>query len=145
CGNRFLSRVVARMAHQMHELFEPSLAVVDRLAGVVFLLGVVGVEEAADAGMAGTVDVNQLAVAPHTASSPDVDLALGIELARRELDRVRKYVRFGIRIHAGPWRPAAEMRLGEIALAPGIEQILDPVEVEKERVAAAAGEERIRA
>src|SRR5262245_22326864 len=144
-GDCFLARVVPRMAHQMHELLEPSLTVVDRLARVVFLLGVVGVEEAADAGMPRAVDVKQLAVAPHTASSPDVDLALGIELARRELDRGRKYVRFGIRIHAGPWRLAAEMRLGEIALAPGIEQVLDPVEVEKERVAAAAGEERIRA
>src|SRR5215475_14993992 len=110
------------MAHQMHELLEPSLAVVDRLTRVVFLLGVVGVEEAADAGMARAVDVKQLAVAPHTASPPDVDLALGIKLARRELDHGRKHVRFGIRIDAGPWRRAAEMRLGKIALAPDIEQ-----------------------
>ena len=35
------------------------------------------------------------------------------------------------------------MGLGEVSAAPGIEQVLDSVEVEKERVAAAAGEESI--
>src|SRR5664280_3495235 len=50
-GNRFLARVIAGMPQQMHEQLEPSLAVVDGLARVVFLLGVIGVEEAADAGI----------------------------------------------------------------------------------------------
>ena len=54
----------------------PALAIVDRLAGVVFLLGVVGVEEAADARVAGAIDMQQLAVAAHAASSPDADLGL---------------------------------------------------------------------
>src|SRR5512133_850500 len=127
------------MPHQMHELVEPSLAVVDRLARVVFLLGVIGVEEAADAWMARSIDVKQLAVSSYTASSPDVDFGLGIEFARRELDHSRKHVRFGIRIHAGPRRLAAEMRLGEVPFTAGIEQVLDSVEVEKEGVAADAG------
>jgi hypothetical protein len=37
------------------------------------------------------------------------------------------------------------MRLGEVPFAPDVEQALDTVKVEKERVAAAAGEESIRA
>src|SRR5262249_36358968 len=79
-GNRFLSRVVARVAHQMHELIEPSSAVVDWLARVVVLFGVIRVVEAADAGVAGTVNVKPLTVAPHTASPPDVNLGLGTQL-----------------------------------------------------------------
>jgi len=35
------------------------------------------------------------------------------------------------------------VRLGEIPLAPDIEQVLDAVEIEKESVAATAGEERV--
>jgi hypothetical protein len=35
------------------------------------------------------------------------------------------------------------MRLGEVAFAPDVEQVLDAVEVEKERVAAAAGEKGV--
>src|SRR5215510_7084056 len=127
------------MPHQMHELVEPSVAVVDRLARVVFLLGVIGVEEAANARMTRPIDVNQLAVSSYTASSPDVELGLGIEFARRQLDHSRKHVRFRIRIHSGPWRLAADMRLGEVSLASRIEEVLDSVEVEKESVAAAAG------
>src|SRR6516165_12818972 len=130
---------------QLHELVEPSLAVVDGLARVVFLLGVVGVEEAADARMARAIDVKQLSVASYAAPPPDVDLGLGAEFARRQLDRRRKHVRLRIRIHAGPWRLAAEMRLGEIPFAPDIEQVLDSVEVEKERIAAAAGEKSVGA
>src|SRR5262249_40896069 len=137
--NRFLTRVIARMPHQMHELVKPSLAVVDRLAGVVFLLGVIGVEEAANARMARAIDVNQFAVSSYAASPPDVDLGLGIEFASRQLDHSRKHVRFRIRIHAGPWRLATEMRLGEVSLASRIEEVLDSVEIEKESVAAAAG------
>jgi hypothetical protein len=40
-------------------------------------------------------------------------------------------VNFGcnLRIHAGPWRLAAEMRLGEVPFAAGVEQVLDSVEV----------------
>src|SRR5262245_57722235 len=56
-GDRFLARVIAGMPHQMHELVEPSLAVVDGLARVVFLLGVIGVEEAANARMTRAIDV----------------------------------------------------------------------------------------
>src|SRR5215831_15663525 len=78
------------MPHEMHELVEPSLAIVDGLARVVFLLGVVGVEEAADARMARAIDVKQLAVASYTAPPPDVDLGLGVEFTRRQLDRRRK-------------------------------------------------------
>src|SRR5947208_9375403 len=127
----------------MHELVEPSLAVVDGLARVVFLLGVIGVEEAANARMARAIDVKQLAVASYTASPPDVDLGLGIKFTRRQLDDSRKHVRFRIRIHASPGRLAAEMRLGEVPFAPRIEQALDSVEVKKERVAPAAGEKGI--
>ena len=144
-GNRFLTRVIAGMPHEVHELVEPSLAVVDGLARVVFLLGVVGVEEAANARMARAIDVKQLAVASYTAPPPDVDLGLGVEFARRQLDRRRKHVRLRIRIHAGPWRLAAEMWLGEVPFAPDIEQVLDSVEVEKERIAAAASEKSVRA
>src|SRR5262249_1663576 len=66
-GDRFLARVIAGMPHQMHELVEPSLAIVDGLARVVFLLGVIGVEEAANARMARAIDVEQLAIASYTA------------------------------------------------------------------------------
>ena len=93
--------------------------------------------------MARAIDVKQLAVASYTAPPPDMDLGLGVEFARRQLDRRRKHVRLRIRIHAGPWRLAAEMRLGEVPFAPDIEQVLDSVEVEKERVAAAAGEKSV--
>src|SRR5208337_1662230 len=56
-GNRLLAGVIAGMPQQMDELLQPSLAIIDRLARVVFLLGVIGVEEAADAGMAGAINV----------------------------------------------------------------------------------------
>src|SRR5437016_4007703 len=95
--------------------------------------------------MAGAIDVKQLAVASYTAPPPDVDLRLGVELTRRQLDHRRKHVRLRIRIHAGPWRLGAEMRLGEVPFAPNIEQVLDAVEVEKKRVAAAAGEKSVGA
>src|SRR5262249_57002941 len=49
------------------------------------------------------------------------------------------------RIHPGPWSFAAGMRLGEVQFAPDIEQVLDYVEVEEERVAAAAGEKSVGA
>ena len=116
-GNRFFAGVIARMPHQVDELIQPALAIVDRLAGVVFLFGVVGVEEAADARMAGAIDMKQLAVLAHAASPPDADLGLGAEFARRQLDHRRKHIGFGIRIHAGPRRLAAEMRRGEISAA----------------------------
>src|SRR6516162_8468821 len=132
------------MPHQMHELVEPSLAIVDGLARVVFLLGVIRVEETANARMTRAIDVKQLAVTSYTAPPPDVHLGLGIEFTRRQLDHSRKHVRFRIRIHPGPWRLAAEMRLGEVPLAPDIKQVLDSVEVEEERVAAAAGEKSVR-
>jgi hypothetical protein len=64
--------------------------------------------------MAGAIDVKQLAVASHTAPAPDVHPGLGIDFTRWQLDRGRTHVR---RIHAGPWRLAAEMRLGEVPFA----------------------------
>src|SRR5689334_16653170 len=127
------------MPHQMHELLEPSLPVVNRLARVVFLFRVISVEETADARMARSIDVNQRAVSSYTASPPDVDFGLGIQLARRELDRSRKHVRFGIRIHAGPGRLAAEMRFCKVSFPAGIEQVLDSIQVENKRDTAAAG------
>jgi len=143
--NRFLTRVVARMPHQMHELVKPSLAVVDGLARVVVLLGVIGVEEAANARMSRAIDVKQLSVASYAAPSPDVNLGLGTKFTRRQLDHSRKHVRFRIRIHAGPWRLAADMGLREVSFAAGIEEVLDSVEVEKERVAAASGKKSVGA
>ena len=86
----------------------------DGLARVVFLLGVIGVEKAANARMARAIDVKQLAVASYAAPPPYMDLGLGIEFACWQLDHRRKHVRFRIRIYAGPWRLAAEMRLGEV-------------------------------
>src|ERR1019366_2282919 len=47
-GDCFLTGVIAGMPHQVDELIEPALAIVNRLAGVVLLFGLVGVEEAAD-------------------------------------------------------------------------------------------------
>jgi len=91
-GDRLVIRVVARMPHQMDEHPEPALAVVDRLAGVVLFLGVVGVEEAADAGMPGAIDMQELAVAPEAAPAPDPDLRLGIDLARWHLDHHREHI-----------------------------------------------------
>src|SRR5271166_1045642 len=61
-GDGFLARVIAGVTHEMDELLEPPVAVVDGLAGVIFQFGVVRVEEAADARMAGAIDVNQSAV-----------------------------------------------------------------------------------
>src|SRR6266436_3290412 len=89
-GDCFFARVVAGMPHQVDELIEPALAIINRLAGVVFLFGLVGVEEAADTRMARAIDMEELAVAPHAASPPDVDLGLGCELARGQLDRRRE-------------------------------------------------------
>ena len=144
-GDGFLASVVARMPHQVDELIEPARAIVHRLAGVVFQLGVVGVEEAANARVAGAIDMKQRAVLAHAASAPDPDLRRGAELARRQLDHHREHIGFRIRIHAGPRRLAAHVRRGEVSPTRGIEQILDAVEVKKERVAATAGEERVGA
>src|SRR6516164_4634002 len=66
-------------------------------------------------------------------------------VTRRQLDHSRKHVRLRIRIHPGPWRLAAEMGLGEVPFTPDIEQVLDSIEVEEKRVAAAAGEKSVRA
>jgi hypothetical protein len=46
--------------------------------------------------MAGTIDMQQIAILAHTASPPDVDLGLGGKLARRELDHCREHIGFGI-------------------------------------------------
>src|SRR4029077_1651032 len=102
------------MPHQVNELLEPALTVVDGLARVVFLLGIIGVEEAGHARMAGAINVKPLAIASHAAPAPDVHPWPGIDLSRRQLDHSRKHVRFRVRINAGPRRLAAEMRLGEI-------------------------------
>ena len=73
-GDRLLASVVASVTHQVDELFRPPRAVVDRLAGVVLLLGLVGVEEAADRRVAGAIDVVRAAVLAHAAAAPDADL-----------------------------------------------------------------------
>jgi len=56
-GDCFFARVVARMPHQVDELIEPALAIVNRFARVVFQFGLVGVEKAAHTRVPGTVDV----------------------------------------------------------------------------------------
>src|SRR5258708_39499760 len=94
--------------------------------------------------MARAIDMKQLAVLPHAASSPDMYFGLRRQFARRQLDHRREHVGFRIRIHASPRRLAAqvaEVRFGEIPFASDIEQSLDSVEVEKECVAATACEE----
>src|SRR5882672_6986898 len=93
--------------------------------------------------MAGAIDVKQLAVFAHAASPPDSNLRLATELARRQLDNRREDIGLRIRINAGPWRLAAQVWRGEVSAARGIEETLDSVEVEKESVAATAGEERV--
>src|SRR6266446_5847372 len=95
-GDCFFAGVIASMPHQVDELIEPALAIVNRLAGVVFLFGLVGVEEAADTRVAGAIDMEELAVAPYAASSPDADLRLGAKLARRQLDHRREHIGFSI-------------------------------------------------
>jgi hypothetical protein len=50
------------------ELIEPALAIVNRLAAVVFLFSLVGVEETADRRVAGAIDMEKLTVAAHAAS-----------------------------------------------------------------------------
>jgi hypothetical protein len=104
CGNRFLTRLINGVPHEMHELIEPSLAVIDGFAGVVFLFCIIGVEETADARMARPIDVKQLAIPSYAAASPDVDFRLGIDFARRKLDHGREHVRFCIRVHPCPRR-----------------------------------------
>ena len=91
------------------------------------------------------VGVNELAVLSHAASSPKAERWLPTDFAGRKFNHGRKNIRFRIGIHPGPWRLVAEMRLGEVALATYIEQILDAVKIEKEGVAASAGEEGVRA
>jgi len=126
----------------MHELVEPSLTVVDGLARVVFLLGVIGVEEAADARMARAIDVKQLPsrLTLHRpqicisglGSSSLVGSSITVENTSLPYSNLRRSM-----------ETAAEMRLGEVPFASGIEQVPDSVEVEKERVAAAAGEKSV--
>src|SRR5271169_862880 len=59
-----------------YSLLSMDISIVHRLAGVVFQLRVVGVEKAADTRMARSIDVDQLAILPHAASSPDVYFGL---------------------------------------------------------------------
>src|ERR1019366_1900313 len=89
--------------------------------------------------------MKQLAVAAQTASPPDADLGLGAELTGWQLYNRREHIGFRIRIYAAPWRLAAQVGRGEVSAALGIEQILDSAKVEKESVAATAGEERVGA
>src|SRR5258708_19680411 len=93
--------------------------------------------------MAGAIDVLQVAVLAQAASPPDSNLRLATELARRQLDNRREDIGLRIRINAGPWRLAAQVWRGEVSAARGVEHILDSVEVEKESIAATAGEERV--
>src|SRR5262249_30186030 len=101
------------------------------------------VEKAADTRMARAIGVDQLAILPHAASSPDAYFWLRGQFARRQFDHHREDVGLGIGVDASPRRLATQVRRGEIPLAPDVEQILDAVEIEKESVAAAAGEERV--
>src|ERR1022692_2777456 len=105
-GDRFFPGVMTGMPHQVDKLIEPAITVVDRLAGVVLLFGLVRVEEAADRGVAGAIDMAEPAIAKHTAAAPDANLGLGAELAGRQLQDDREHVAFGIRILAGPRRLA---------------------------------------
>ena len=90
-GDCFFAGVIARMPHQVNKLIRPTLAIVDRLAGVEFQFGVVGIEEAADARVASAIDMKQLAVLAHAAPPPDPDLRVRAELACRQLDHCRTH------------------------------------------------------
>src|ERR1700728_2468532 len=93
--------------------------------------------------MTGPVHVHQLTVAPQTAPPPDADAGAAAKLARRQLEDRREHVGLEVRVHVRPRGLAAQVRCGEVPAAAGVEQVLDPVVVEKERVAAAAGEESV--
>ncbi len=95
-SDRFFAGVIARMSHQVNKLIRPALAIVDRLAGVVFQFGVVGIEKAADARVASAIDMKQLAVLAHAAPPPDPDLRVCVELACRQLDHCREHIGFRI-------------------------------------------------
>lgn len=92
----FFAGVIARMPHQVNKLLRPALAIVDRLAGVVFQFGVVGIEEAADAWVTSAINMKQLAVLVHATPSPDPDLWVRAELACRQLDHYREHISFRI-------------------------------------------------
>ena len=47
-GDRFFACVIAGVSHQVNKELGPTVPIVYRLAGVVFLFGLVGVEEATD-------------------------------------------------------------------------------------------------
>ena len=70
--------------------------------GVVLLLGVVGVEEAAHRRVAGPVDVEQFAVAAQAAPAPDPDVGIGAQRARRQLEHHRADIGRGVGIHTRP-------------------------------------------
>ena len=95
-GDCFLAGVIARMPHQVDELIRPAVAIVNRLAGVVFQFGLVGVEKAADAWVTGAIDMEQLAVLADAASPPDANLRLGFKVGCRQLDYHREYIGFRI-------------------------------------------------
>jgi len=98
----FLARIAAGVAELMDEHVDPPLPVVHRLAGVVLLLGVIGVEKAAHRRMSSAVDVKQLAVFAHAAAAPDPDVGVGAKEAGRHLDRGGEDVGLGVGIHTGP-------------------------------------------
>ena len=92
--------------------------------------------------MAGAIDVQQLAVA-RTLHRPQIWIS---GLGPSSLVGSSIAVENTLASCSNPRRSRATcrpVRRGEVSAAPGIEQILDSVEVEKEGVAAAAGEERI--
>src|SRR5580693_1833445 len=93
--------------------------------------------------MTGPVHVHQLTVAPQTAPPPDADAGAAAKLARRQLEDRREHGGLEVRVHVRPRGLAAQMRCGEVPAAAGVEQVLDPVVVEEERIAPAAGEERV--
>ena len=94
------ARVISRVAHEMHELIEPALAIVHRLAGVVFH-GCRGVEKAADTRMARAIDMDQLAVLPHAASSPRYS-GFGASSLVGSSTTVEKTLASVFEIHASP-------------------------------------------
>ncbi len=92
----FFAGVITRMPHQVNKLIRPALAIVDRLTGVVFQFGVVGIEEAADARVTSAINMKQLAVLAHATPPPDPDLRVRAELACRQLYHCREHIGFRI-------------------------------------------------
>jgi hypothetical protein len=68
----------------MNELIEEALSVVNRLTAIVFLFGLVSVEEARDRRMAVAIDMDEFPIATYAASPSHPDLGLSSEHGRRQ-------------------------------------------------------------